>query len=206
MASRSILINLPGLLLGSPSRLKNIVRFSNSHRIQDESVAEHSFSTALYCLVIGEELREGGLNIDVEMAVVRALIHDIEESHSGDFIRTFKHSSKELAGAIEKASEQFARKLFKEMSPECHDMLFQRWRDAKDASMEGKLVEFADFLSVVSYVLREVRMGNKALLSENAESMGEYANRFQLPRYDFLRPYVREAATMLFQEIRQCPK
>ena len=95
---------LKELLLGSLSRLKNIVRFSNSHKIIHESVAEHSFSTAVYALVLGEELRRGGLEINVELAVKRALLHDIEESCSGDYIRTFKHSDPDLMKAIDKAS------------------------------------------------------------------------------------------------------
>lgn len=195
-------MKVKGLLLGSSSRLQNIVRYSNSHKIQDESVAEHSFSTALYCLVIGQELRNGGLEIDVELAVKRALIHDIEESHSGDFIRTFKHSDPELAKAIEKAAKSFAKKLFTEMAsgPVAQNLLGM-WENAKDRSLEGMLVEFADFLSVVSYVLREVSMGNRNLLMENAETLGTYANKFNDARFDFVRAQVREAQTMLFKEI-----
>ncbi len=195
-------MNIQGLLLGSSSRLKNIVRYSNSHRIQDESVAEHSFSAALYCLVIGQELRVKGLEIDVELAVKRALIHDIEESHSGDFIRTFKHSDPELAKAIESAASKFAMVLFKEMaSPAVAQNLFGMWENAKDRSLEGMLVEFADFLSVVSYVLREASMGNRALLQDNAETLGTYANKFNAPRFDFMRDEIREVHVALFTQI-----
>lgn len=197
-------MNIKGLLLGSSSRLQNIVRFSNSHRIKDESVAEHSFSTALYCLVLGSELRAKGLKIDVELAVKRALIHDIEESHSGDFIRTFKHSDPELAKAIEKAAEKFAGTLFKEMAsaPVAKELLAM-WKDSKDRTLEGMLVEFADFLSVVSYVLREALMGNRSLLEENSETMGAYANKFNDPRYEFIRKEVREVQVALFHQIVQ---
>src|SRR3990167_6610552 len=151
---------LKELLLGSSSRLKNIIRFSNSHRIQDESVAEHSFGTALYCLVIGNELKLAGLELDVNLAVQRALVHDIEESHSGDFIRTFKHSDPELSKAIDRAAEKFAKSLFDEMSPKGSKNLLALWKNAKDRTLEGMLVEFADFLSVLSYVIRESQMGN----------------------------------------------
>lgn len=200
-------VNLKSLLLGSSSRLRNIVRFSNSHRIQDESVAEHSFGTALYCLVIGEELRQGGLQIDVELSVKRALVHDVEESHSGDFIRTFKHSDPVLAKAIDEAAERFSKKIFEEMAPpKSADVLYELWKKAKDRTLEGMLVELSDFLSVVSYVLREAQMGNRALLDENADSMGEYANKFNAPRYEFLATYVQEVHKMLFKEIAACAR
>jgi 5'-deoxynucleotidase YfbR-like HD superfamily hydrolase len=196
-------MNIKGLVLGSSSRLKNIVRFSNSHRVQDESVAEHSFSTALYCLVIGTELRVSGLEIDVELAVKRALIHDIEESHSGDFIRTFKHSKPELAAAIEEASKKFASLLFNEMaSPKVAHNLLGMWENAKDRSLEGMLVEFADFLSVVSYILREASMGNRVILTENADTLGTYADKFNAERYEFIRKYVKDTQVLLFKEIR----
>lgn len=193
---------LKDLLLGSSSRLKNIIRFSNSHRIQDESVAEHSFSTALYCLVIGEELRQQGLKIDVELAVKRALVHDIEEAHSGDFIRTFKHSDPELSKAIDRAAEKFAKTLFKEMSPNVCKPLYDLWHHAKDHTMEGMLVEFADFISVLSYVLREASMGNRCLLEENASTLGEYSNKFSAERYGFISSYVKEAQILLYKEIK----
>ena len=71
----------------------------------------------------------------------------------------------------------------------------------QNQSLEGQLVEFADFLSVVSYILREGRMGNRALVREHAESLGDYANRFNHGRYDFLRPQVKVAQRMLFDAI-----
>lgn len=201
MDQRSVL-NLSGLLLGGSSRLTNIIRFSNSHRIKDESVAEHSFSTALYCLVIGSELRHNGLVIDVELAVKRALIHDIEESHSGDFIRSFKHSDPALSYQIELASEKFADKLFNELTTApVAKTLWSMWKEAKNRTLEGMLVEFADFLSVVSYVLREAAMGNRSLINENAESMGAYAHKFDAERYEFMRSYVKAAQHLLFNEI-----
>ncbi|MEK7093595.1 MAG: YfbR-like 5'-deoxynucleotidase [Patescibacteria group bacterium] len=200
-------MNIKGLLLGSSSRLKNIVRYSNSHRIQDESVAEHSFSTALYCLVIGSELQAQGMKIDVDIAVKRALIHDIEESHSGDFIRTFKHSDPELSLAIDRAARSFAGTLFKEMAgPAVASHLLAMWENAKDRTLEGMLVEFADFLSVVSYVMRECSMGNRSLLEDNASTLGEYANKFNAERFEFLRAPIVEAQKMLFKEISHDPK
>ena len=186
---------MKNLLLGPLSRLKNIIRFSNSHKLQHESVAEHSYSTAVYVLVIGEELRLGGLEIDVELAVKRALLHDVEESCSGDYIRTFKHSDPELA------SRKFAEKIFRSISPRSWTPLYKLWEEAKDHSLTGLLVEFADFLSVVSYVLREGQLGNKTLVTEQAESLGEYSGRFTHRRYDFLRPQVRAAQKLLFDAI-----
>lgn len=203
MENRSIL-SLEKLLLGSSSRLKNIVRFSNSHRIQDESVAEHSFSTALYSLVIGEDLRDQGVEINVELAVKRALLHDIEESHSGDFIRQFKHSDPILKEAIEKASEKFAVQLFREMSPQGATKLLKLWANAKERTCEGMLVEFADFLSVLAYIAREVKMGNMSILVENQESLQVYSRKFDMERYDFLRYYIKAAQALLTETIRVC--
>ena len=198
-------MQLKGLLLGSSSRLCNIVRYSNAPRVQDESVAEHSFSTALYCLVIGSELRARGLKIDVELAVKRAIIHDIEESYSGDFIRNFKHSDPGLAAAIEKASAVFAKRLFQEMaSPKVATELNEMWINAKNRTLEGMLVEFADFLSVVSYVLRECAVGNRSILRDNADTLGMYANKFHNERFEFVREYVKASHNLLFTEIVQC--
>lgn len=153
-------------------------------------------------MVIGEELRQGGLDINVELSVKRALLHDIEESHSGDFIRTFKHSDPALCKAIDQASEKFAKSLLKEASPKTYKVLYDLWKHAKDQTLEGMLTEFADFLSVLAYVLRESQMGNKGLLQENSSSLGEYSSKFLHTRYDFLREYIKEAQKLLFKEIQ----
>lgn len=47
-----------------------------------ESVAEHSYSTALLTLLLGPQA-----NIQVDKAVAMALLHDVSESSTGDLLR-----------------------------------------------------------------------------------------------------------------------
>jgi len=179
------------LLTGDFDRLRNVVRWSIVPRNHNENVAEHSYYTALYALVLALELRESGFTVGVESVLMKALLHDVEESISGDFVRTYKHSHKGLHKAIEAVNVSLATKMFQPYShagPE----LFENWRHAKDHTCEGLLVKFADFLSVLSYVIREVSLGNKAIYRWSAE-IERYSDTFLGKEYSFLGDWIHEA-------------
>ena len=69
------------------------------------------------------------------------------------------------------------------------------WKNAKDPdTIEGDIVAFADFLSVLSYVMNELDCGNKKLLRQ-LDDMYEYAHSF------YKRKFVKyeEVKNWLFQ-------
>lgn len=195
--AREHLLNIRKVLEGPAARLKNIKRFSNANRINQESVAEHSYYTAFYTLLIGRALATE-VRFNMASALEKALIHDIEESHSGDFIRTFKHSSPEVRRAIDHAGAMFAAKIFKEIAPEGQDLdMLTAWELAKDDTLEGRVVRFADYLSVLAFLSAEARMGNWDIWKMCEGGIFEYQELFNTADFDFIKDLVAQARRLI---------
>lgn len=189
-------INLQEVLLGRPSRLRYVVRYSICPRTHDENVAEHSYYTAFIALMLVRSLWRNDFKINLGATLSRALMHDMDESYSGDFIRMFKHSSPELKEAIDGACNTFMQGWGKEVAVNGGDDLVRMWSDAKDDTVEGTIVSFADFLSVVSYVLQEIKAGNHAMY-EHFEDLKKFYATFSGERYGFLQKYIRQCGVLL---------
>ena len=185
-------LDIEELLGGETNRLRHIQRFSTCFRAHTETVAEHCYFTSWYSLVIGWWLREKGEPIDLGLLLSRALVHDLEEARVGDVFRPFKYSSPELLAEIEKAAAtQLPQVTWPLMrSVEFDAWILERWEHAKDpATTEGCVVAFADYLSVLGYVLQELRAGN-GTIADQQPNLETYARIFDAPDFNALRELV----------------
>lgn len=192
-------LDLRELLGGDVSRLRYVKRWSTCRVINNESVAEHVAYVVLYCAMICTWVWD---NTEVEVnegkLLFRAAIHDIEETRTGDFPRTFKHSSPEFKAAVEKASAGHVRGLFSAlMTDESSVQAYvDSWEHAKDTTPEGCILEFADFLSALSFLIEERKMGNTTI-TQHTGALNNYLQRFTTERYNFLRPLVNQAGAIV---------
>lgn len=205
-------LNLTELLLGEAQRLSFVDRFSTTKVLRKENVAEHTFYVTFYSMVIIEWLDAKGFQFqpcDRYDTMVRALMHDVEECRSGDFPRPFKYSNQALKELLDKASIEATRQTIGSFLGRANwtsvdqlifDRLFNLWQKSKDESYSGRIVKFADFLSVLAYVCDEVRSGNKKTLLRHMETMEEYCHSFDHDDYNFLRPLVLEAQGIMLGE------
>ncbi len=195
-------LNIRELLTGEPNRLRHIIRFGNCHKVHRESVAEHSVFTVYYSMMIarwleGRKPQDRVLSMDTLLQ--RAILHDMEEARSGDFPRPFKYSTPEIKAALDKASVfAFDQCMKATVSGDANDLdaLRNHWERAKDESVEGRIVAFADYLSVVAYLWLEVR-GSNLTMQQHVNDMKEYASEFEAEKYNFLRPLVTEATQLV---------
>jgi putative hydrolase of HD superfamily len=179
-------INLQELMTGILTRTRYVHRWSTFHTLHKESVAEHSFFVAFYVLVIGNWVNKNGSRVNTKQALERALVHDLDEAYSGDFIRSFKHSSPELKFALDNAARSFHKQICEKLVPgTLAQNLHTAWVKAKDDTPEGKLVAFCDFLSVASYAVLERHAGNRHISEENT-NLANYARNFLTPEFAFL--------------------
>lgn len=126
-----------------------------------ESVAEHSFGTALVALVLTEALRNGsGEGLDREKVLLIALLHDLAEARLTDLpmsaLRLIPEEVKSQAEAIALAdllNPLSSAEEFKEL-----------WQEFEDrATPEGRLVRDADKLEMMVQCLRYERAGSRGL-------------------------------------------
>lgn len=199
-------INLGQLLFGTTTRTRYVTRWSTFHILHKESVAEHSFFTAFYTMVISDWLdlfSESEVNQTV--ALQRALMHDVDEAYSGDFIRSFKYAVPGLKKMLDEASSVFCGQMCEEIAPGAiGEELHRRWINAKDDTKEGRIVAFADFLSVLSYAIMERRAGNRHIREESI-NLRTYGTMFLNEAFDFLSPLPQEAMEILECEMLSHP-
>lgn len=192
-------LNLEEMLTGNPTRLRYIIRFSTCHRLHNENVAEHSYYVALYAMFVVDWFNQEHPCDQIHMGEVlkRCLIHDLEEARSGDFPRPFKYSSERLRSLLEEAAEDaFEQVITPVVGTVRQDRWVDSWRNTKDHSLEGRVVKFADFLSVCGYLLSEVRESNDTI-SEHISTLQEYFTIFASEHYDFLRPLIVQCEAVL---------
>lgn len=188
-------MNISDLLMGSTMRAAHITRYGSIPVTQRETVAEHSFYVAFYTAIIAADLEwDDGSSL---MAVEGALIHDVDECLTGDFLRSFKYSSKYLLAELKQGADQAALKVFREINCVGWQKLYKEWTKAKTTSKEGSLVKFCDFLSVVAYLAGEAAQGNRYAITMIDTELCDYWDLFKEDRYDFVREYHQQVKHLM---------
>lgn len=141
--------------------LDKVVRFSNQMKIKDESVAEHSFHTAMYAMILADMEVAAGNKVDVEKLLRCCLLHDLEESMTGDILHGFKYSDPELLKNMKKMGEEFFKNIVGKLPNDMPERYVELWRDAKGSDIEGRIVEAADRIEALLYSIEEYSLGNK---------------------------------------------
>ena len=130
--------------------LRSLIRYQNCNRLVNESVAEHSFYVAVFVLKLREYY-----DFNLEVALKTALIHDIPEARISDIPHNIKLANPEVAAALEKAEE----KVTVDMLSEEANTLLKSFNHGD--TVEGKICQLADVLSVVLYANDEIKCGNR---------------------------------------------
>lgn len=142
--------------------LAHVVRFSGNPQHFHETVGEHSFYVAYFTTILCYFLREAGVKVDEARAMKIALVHDMEESFSGDIRGPFKHRSKEVLDAIRKAGREIIPLVFEDLPKDLSREFIALWKeDTEQKTMEAKVVKVADELSLIAKCHEEAKVGNE---------------------------------------------
>jgi 5'-deoxynucleotidase YfbR-like HD superfamily hydrolase len=142
-------------------RLSCVKRFSQCELAKPENVLEHSGMVALIALQIGKGLISEGYRLDLSDLLQKSLIHDLEESITGDVSKPSKYSSNELRELFSQYELSIATKIFSDSNM---DSLKDKW-DSSKSGCEGAIVAFADTLCAILKFHNEIVMrGNKTML------------------------------------------
>lgn len=149
--------------------LSNIMRFNQCNLINKQNVAEHSFYVCWWSFLIA--LYESGSKlekINYDKLLIGALLHDLDESVTGDILYPTKNIFGE--GKIGKIIKEFASSILEEgILKYLNDnkivsaYLSSCWKTAKTDGIEGKIVCAADMLDCLFYSLKEIKTGNKSM-------------------------------------------
>jgi len=141
--------------------LMTVERFSVYKCHFREDVAQHSYLTALYAMILGDLEKRSGRRINVEKLLRMALLHDAEESRTGDIHHPFKHQDP----AFTKTIDDRALLWFNDLMSGLPDALAHKYIEARkaerDSSAEAMLVKAADKLEALLWAYEEYLLGNE---------------------------------------------
>lgn len=137
-----------------------------------ESVADHSYGVAVAAMMLADEARARGAEIDAELVVRFALLHDWPEVRVGDLPRT---AALYFGSEARKHAEDSA---FTDMITGLSEAVAGKYRELHAAyerreCVESRLVKAADIVDLLIQTLAFERAGARGLdeFWENAEGM-----------------------------------
>jgi 5'-deoxynucleotidase YfbR-like HD superfamily hydrolase len=157
--------NFIKFLFGSNRRISRVVRFSTRPRLVDEYVSTHSYYVTLYALIISKMLIEKGIKINLESVLTRALVHDLDESVSGDIIRIFRER---LSDELEELCQEVMKGILKGLPYKIFNYLLEEW-NLKFINIEGKIVKLCDNIAGWAYCEEQIQMGNKIFIAVSTD-------------------------------------
>ncbi len=155
------------LLNGKWQWILNVKRYQNRHMVDPLSVADHSWLTAMLSMIIFDSIGfyDGTPNDDLtnimrSELLTRAILHDVEESLTGDI-----PLEKETKDAMKYAKGLVSFPIMETIFPvSLKDKYSGHHLFAKhDSTVEGAIVKYADMLSALIEALREKALGNTNL-------------------------------------------
>jgi len=127
-----------------------------------ESVAAHSYGVAFTAMLLADEVRARGVEVDVERVLRVALLHDLAEARTGDMPRTMAlyYGAEARASAERAAFADMVRDLEARRAAD-YAALHEDY-EARE-SLEARLVKAADVLDLLAQALVFERAGAREL-------------------------------------------
>lgn len=117
-------------------------------------------------MYIAEKLMSEGYRLDRSLLLMKAIMHDVDETVTGDIAMPVKYYSAELRGLIGEMESKQTLSMIMKIFPddvESQAVMFSMWENSKKGP-EGAVVALCDALAVVYKIRDEVMTrGNKSV-------------------------------------------
>ncbi|HWS53972.1 MAG TPA: HD family hydrolase [Pyrinomonadaceae bacterium] len=127
-----------------------------------ESVAAHSYGVALTAMLLADEVAARGVAVDAERVLRLALLHDLQETRTGDLPRTVAdYYGKDARRHAERAAFD---DVMRPLGPSRAGQYARLHEDYEErASLEARLVKAADIIDLLAQALTFERAGARGL-------------------------------------------
>ena len=154
--------------------LMTVGRFSVYKCHFREDVAQHSYFTTLYAMVLADLERKLGTKVDVERLMRMAVLHDAEEARTGDVHHPFKHQDAAFAEAMDARGFEWFGKMLSGLPQDLAQEYLGLRKAERDTSTEASILKAADKIEALLWAYEEYLLGNvhvrKALIVEDITS------------------------------------
>lgn len=141
--------------------LERIIRCPGRFKFEEHNVAAHSWKVSQYAMFFGTLEEMEGAHIDWKSLYEKTINHDFAEVFIGDIKTPVKHASPELKQMLAHVEDKMMEKFIIEEIPErFQQIFFERMKEGKDTTIEGRLLEFADKLDQFYEAFAELKRGN----------------------------------------------
>lgn len=141
--------------------LERIIRCPGRFKFEEHNVAAHSWKVSQYAMFFATLEERAGSQIDWKSLYEKTINHDFAEVFIGDIKTPVKHASIELKQMLSHVEEKMMEKFIREEIPlDLQDVFFDRMKEGKDKTIEGRLLEFADKLDQFYESFAELKRGN----------------------------------------------
>lgn len=127
---------------------------------QVESVAEHSFGTALISLLLAKQCEQNGVKIDVGKILTMAILHDLAESETSDVVIDRDAPDSQIQMRIKAKAETEAMSRILDLLGKAGSSLLTFWDEIqKQTSLEARVVISSDILDMLIHAVALERSG-----------------------------------------------
>lgn len=141
--------------------LERIIRCPGRFKFEEHNVAAHSWKVSQYAMFFATLEEMNGAIINWKSLYEKTINHDFAEVFIGDIKTPVKHASPELKQMLAHVEEKMMEKfIINEIPKEFQSVFFERMKEGKDATIEGRLLEFADKLDQFYEAFAELKRGN----------------------------------------------
>ncbi|TQR21568.1 YfbR-like 5'-deoxynucleotidase [Psychrobacillus vulpis] len=145
----------------SMNDLERIIRCPGRFKFEEHNVAAHSWKVSQYAMFFATIEENNGIIINWKSLYEKTINHDFAEIFIGDIKTPVKHASPELKQMLTHVEEKMMEKfILNEIPKEFQPVFFERMKEGKDATVEGRLLELADKLDQVYEAFAELQRGN----------------------------------------------
>jgi len=146
--------------------LMTIGRFSVYKCHFREDVAQHSYYTAVYAMILADLEIANGLTVNIERLLRMALLHDAEEARTGDVHHPFKHQDEIFAEALSERALKWFTRLMSGL-PEDLAHSYASLREAcEENTTEASILKAADKIEALLWAYEEYMLGNQHVRRE----------------------------------------
>lgn len=145
----------------SMNELERIIRAPGRFKYEEHNVAAHSWKVAQYAMFFGTIEEKHGAVINWKSLYEKTINHDFAEIFIGDIKTPVKYASPELKQMLSHVEEKMMEKfILNEIPEEFQPVFFDRMKEGKDDTIEGRLLELADKMDQVYEAFTELQHGN----------------------------------------------
>ena len=141
--------------------LERIIRCPGRFKFEEHNVAAHSWKVSQYAMFFATLEEMNGATVNWKSLYEKTINHDFAEVFIGDIKTPVKHASPELKQMLAHVEEKMMEKfIINEIPEQFQAVFFERMKEGKDATIEGRLLEFADKLDQFYEAFAELKRGN----------------------------------------------